>query len=67
LTALALHCVFPPPKGPRLVQNMATPPILDNKHRAALDTFARTDVGAHPEGTTAPCSYLVHYPGPVGT
>jgi hypothetical protein len=37
---------------------------LDVTQQAMLTRSFPVDVAAHPEGTTAPCRYLVHYPGP---
>lgn len=38
---------------------------LDVTHQAMVTRSFPVDVAAHPEGTTSPCSYLVHYPGPA--
>ncbi|MFK4723547.1 hypothetical protein ABIE89_004647 [Bradyrhizobium niftali] len=45
--------------GARIVR-----PQLDVTQQAMLTRSFPVDVAAHPEGTTAPCWYLVHYPGP---
>ena len=37
---------------------------LDVTQQAMLTRSFPVDVAARPEGTTAPCRYLVHYPGP---
>ena len=33
--------------------------------RSMLTRAFPVDAAAHPAGTTRPCSYLVHYPGPA--
>jgi len=38
---------------------------LDVTHQAMLTRSFPVDVAVHPDGTTTPCSYLVHYPGPA--
>jgi uncharacterized protein (TIGR02118 family) len=38
---------------------------LEVTHQAMLTRPFPVDVAAHPAGTTTPCSYLVHYPGPA--
>jgi uncharacterized protein (TIGR02118 family) len=38
---------------------------LEVTHQAMLTRSFPVDVAAHPAGTTTPCSYLVHYPGPA--
>jgi len=38
---------------------------LDVTHQVMLTRSFPVDVAAHPEGASAPCSYLVHYPGPA--
>jgi len=38
---------------------------LDVTHQVMLTRPFPVDVAAHPPGTTTPCSYLVHYPGPA--
>ncbi|MEZ2145102.1 hypothetical protein AAE026_22835 [Bradyrhizobium sp. DN5] len=38
---------------------------LDVTHQVMLTRSFPVDVAAHPPGTTTPCSYLVHYPGPA--
>lgn len=38
---------------------------LEVTHQVMLTRAFPVDGAEHPEGTTAPCSYLVHYPGPA--
>ncbi len=38
---------------------------LDVSHQVMVTRAFPVDVAEHPKGTTAPCSYLVHYPGPA--
>ncbi|MCA1475429.1 hypothetical protein I6F37_10385 [Bradyrhizobium sp. NBAIM08] len=38
---------------------------LDVAHQVMLTRPFPVDVAEHPAGTTTPCSYLVHYPGPA--
>ena len=38
---------------------------LEVTHQVMLTRSFPVDAAAHPEGTTTPCSYLVHYPGPA--
>jgi hypothetical protein len=38
---------------------------LEVVHQVMVTRSFPVDVAAHPEGTTEPCSYLVHYPGPA--
>ncbi|MGY8667732.1 EthD family reductase [Bradyrhizobium sp. UFLA05-109] len=38
---------------------------LDVTHQAMVTRSFPVDLAAHHEGTTNPCSYLVHYPGPA--
>ncbi|UPT99981.1 hypothetical protein J4G48_0018965 [Bradyrhizobium barranii subsp. apii] len=38
---------------------------LDVTHQVMLTRAFPVEVAEHPAGTTAPCSYLVHYPGPA--
>ncbi|MGJ4943959.1 hypothetical protein ACQR1W_25530 [Bradyrhizobium sp. HKCCYLS1011] len=38
---------------------------LDVTHQVMLTRAFPVEAAAHPAGTTIPCSYLVHYPGPA--
>jgi uncharacterized protein (TIGR02118 family) len=38
---------------------------LDVTHQVMVTRAFPVDVPGHPAGTTTPCSYLVHYPGPA--